>query len=229
MDNIINLDNRDYHMHSITFSDWLSSIDEMVRFAWEIWLTEIAITDHSQAVIDVLALKYKLYKSWQRKMLKDWKNVFNDVNVIFWIEWDLLNEDWDICSNIQWEESNFLILSAHRGIFNWDVNKITDFTIKALERNHERIKFIAHPCNNSDFWEYYDIVRLVDVANEYGVPLEFNAKNLYKWNTNVIKLEYLLKNAKQIYLNSDAHNLWEMKELRKFAINYLEDLKIKNR
>ena len=35
-DKIINLDNRDYHMHSMNFSDGFNTVDEMVKFAGEI-------------------------------------------------------------------------------------------------------------------------------------------------------------------------------------------------
>lgn len=222
---ILNLDNRDYHIHTSTFSDWLSTIDEIVRFAWEIGLTEIAITDHSQFTIDKAQKKHWFFPAWARYSLKTWKNVHNDVNVIFWVEGDLINDDWDICSNIQWKEANFLILAAHFEVFEWNPENITNATIKAIERNHERIKFIAHPCNNSDFWKYYDIEKLVKVANEYNIPLELNAKNLQKWKTNLEKLDYMLKNANEIYINSDAHNLWELKESRKFAINFLKENK----
>lgn len=51
---IINLDNRDYHMYSSSFSDWIPTINEIVQFAWNIGLKEIAITDHSQAAIKFL-------------------------------------------------------------------------------------------------------------------------------------------------------------------------------
>ena len=31
---IINLDNRDYHMHTSSFSDGIPTINELVQFAW---------------------------------------------------------------------------------------------------------------------------------------------------------------------------------------------------
>ena len=210
-------------MHSVTFSDWLSTIDEIVKFAWNIWLTEIAITDHSQAAMDFLTKDNNFFPNWARYSITRWKNVFNNVNVIFWVEWDLLNEDWDVCFNIQWIEPEFIILAAHSCIFKWKPENITNATIKAIERYHNKIKFIAHPCNNSDFWKYYDIEKLVEVANKFNIPLEFNANNLVREKTNLKKLDYLLKNTNNIYLNSDAHTLWELKETRKIAIQFLKD------
>ena len=53
--------------------------------------------------------------------------------------------------------------------------------------------------------------------------MEFNAKNFVKWKTNLKKLDYLLKNANKIYINSDAHNLYELKTVRQKAIQFLKD------
>jgi len=210
-------------MHSVTFSDGLSTIDDIVRFAWDIWLKEIAITDHSDAALKSFEENCWFYPSAARYSLVRWSNVWNDVNVIFWVEWDLLDEEWNICSTVQWIESDFMILSAHKDVYNGDPSTITDATIRAIKKHHNKIKFIGHPCNNADFWEYYDIEKLVDTANEYNIPLECNAKNIVRWKTNLEKLDYLLRNANQIYLNSDAHTLHELKNARPFAIKYLKE------
>jgi histidinol phosphatase-like PHP family hydrolase len=223
MSNILNLDKRDYHMHSVTFSDGLATIDDMVKFAWDIWLQEIAITDHSDAAVKGFKERCWFYPSGARYTLKRWQNVWNDVKVIFWVEWDILNGEGDICTSIQWIESDFLILSAHVDVYKWDPSTVTGATIKAIEKYHKKIKFIGHPCNNADFWEFCDIEKLVVAANQYGVPLECNAKNIVRGKTNLEKLDYLLRNANQVYLNSDAHTLHELKYAREFAINYLKE------
>lgn len=220
---IINQDWRDYHIHSSNFSDWTASIEEITRYVWDIWLKEIAITDHSQAVIDLFINKYKFYPSTARFSLARWQNVRNDVNVIFWVEWDLLTESWDVCFEIQWIEPDFILLSAHLGVYAWNPANITSATIKAIERYHDKIRFIWHPCSTRDYSQYYDIVELVKVANEYDIPLEFNTKNFSKWCTDLDKLDYLLKNANQVYINSDAHSLAELRDNRKNWLDYLKD------
>lgn len=76
---IINLDNRDYHMHSMNYSDWLNTIEEIVKYAWEIWLTEIAITDHSDSAMDALTKKFSVsknsfrYKKCGKMFIMMWK------------------------------------------------------------------------------------------------------------------------------------------------------------
>lgn len=220
---ILNLDWRDYHMHSITFSDWLSTIEEIVKYTWEIWLTEIAITDHSQVMVESYAQRLWIFNTWARTSLSRWKNVWNEVNVIFWVEWDLLNEAWDVCFDIQWLEPEFIILSAHSDLFDWNPENVTSATIKAIKRYHKKIKFIGHPCCNYEFWKHYDIKELVKVANEFNIPLEFNTKSLTSWYENMKKLDYLLKNANQIYINSDSHTLADLRDNRKAWLEFLKN------
>ena len=220
---ILNPDWRDYHMHSTNFSDWTSTIDEIVKFSWDIWLEEIAITDHSDIVLENV-----FRNSWNkwfafRWNLERWKNVFNDVNVIFWVEWDLVNEKWDICSTIQWIEQDFIILSAHAWVYKWEPETVTNWYINAIKRHHDKIKFIGHPCNSKFFSKDVDINRLIDTCNKFDIPMEFNASDFVFGNTDMEKAHIVLKNAKYIYVNSDAHSLYELKEHRKIAFKFLKE------
>lgn len=222
----MNLDNRDYHMHSSTFSDGIPTFNEIADFAGKIWLTEIAITDHSQAAVDIQREKdNRIIWTSARYSIKNWENVYNDVNVIVGVEWDLLNQEGEVCFHIQWKEPDFIILSAHKDVYTSSKSTVTDATIKAIEQHHDKIKFIWHPCNNSDFWEYYDIEKLVAVANKYEVGLEINASKLEWWKTDIEKLDYLLRNTNKIYLNSDAHTLSKLKSSRQFALDWLKENK----
>jgi len=220
---LLNPDERDYHMHTSSFSDGMNSVDEIVKFAWEIGLKEIAITDHSDTCMKNLKKQKGISPSTFRYNIRRRKNVFNDLNVIFWVEADILNQDWDICSTIQGDEPDYIILAGHQHVYQSDPQTITDAHIKAIERYHSKIKFICHPCNNSDFWKYIDIQRLVKVANKYQIPLEFNAKNYVYGKTNMDKLDYLLKNTNEVYINSDAHNLFMLKNHRKSWLQYLKE------
>jgi len=215
---ILNLDNRDYHMHSLNFSDGINTIDEIVKFSWEIWLTEIAITDHSDIAIEKSSSNPP---SW-RWHIERRKNIFNDVNVIFWVEWDLLDEDWNVCFTIQWKEPDFIILSVHKKVYKWDLNNLNLAYEKAIIKYHKKIKFIWHPCLNKTS-EFLDIKKLCDIANKYWIPLEINWTWLKWWKMNIEKHDKMLKYWEKFYINSDSHNLYELKESRKFAIEYLKD------
>lgn len=222
---IINPGNSDYHMHTTDYSDWTSTIDEMVKLAWKIWLTEIAITDHSDIALEKWFRKW--WKQWFafRGNLPRWKNVFNDVNVIFWVEWDLVNQNWDICNTIQGIEQDFFILSAHIWVYESDSETITEWYINAIEKHHEKIKFIGHPCNSRCFSKYVNIEQLIETCNKYDIPMEFNATDLIKKNTDIDKLHIMLTKAKFVYVNSDAHSLYELKFHRKVAFDFLEEHK----
>lgn len=221
--NLDNRDNRDYHMHSMNYSDWLNTIEEIVKFAWEIWLTEIAITDHSDSAMDALTKKFSVSKNSFRYTTKMWKNVHNDVKIIFWVEVDILNENWDICDKIQWFDSEFVNLSAHIDVYEWSLYSINKAYRNAIEKHHKIIKCIWHPCSISNFWEVVDIVELINLANSYWIPLEINGKYLRNWTDKLDKLHILLKNADKMYINSDAHTLYDLKENRKYAINFLKE------
>lgn len=220
---IINLDNSDYHMHSMNFSDWLNTIEEIVRYAWDIGLNEIAITDHSDGAMDVLTSMFNVSKTTFRYSLRKWKNVHNDVNVVFWVEADIMNEDWDISDLIQWKESEFINLSAHKDICWTQVKSIDTAYKNAIEKHHKKIKCICHPCSNTNYWQEVDINNLIDLANKYYIPLEINWNYLYHWKTNIDKLHILIKNANRIYINSDAHSLYGLREYRKNVIKFLEE------
>ena len=222
MTNIINDQNSDYHIHS-TFSDWLSTIEEIVQYAWVIGMEEIAITDHSDHVTNILAERYWVRSSGARYTLGNWVNVHNDVKVIFWVEWDVLNEDGDVCLTNQQIEWNFIILSIH---WNWYLSKhetATKWLLNAIERYHDKINVIGHPYNERELWEFLEIEAIVELANKYWIALEFNHWT-FKKHAIKEKLDYVLKNAKNIYVNSDAHTLWSMKAKRQDCYDYLKEL-----
>ena len=64
---------------------------------------------------------------------------------------------------------------------------------------------------------------IIDLANHYNVPIEFNGSNLYTKRTNMKNLMKVLNHADQIYINSDAHTLYELKEARNFCFEFLEE------
>lgn len=199
----------DLHTHSLQFSDGLNTIDELVQMAGKLGLKKLAITDHSDArTFPLVAF---------RAVISRYANVLNDVEVVFGVEGDLLNDDGDICTTIQRIESEFVILSAHPDTFEGNPELITDAYLKALERHHERIQFIGHPC---DFFPQLEIGRLAEVANDYGIPLEVNTSNLAMKRTDMAKSDAMLSLADQIVVNSDAHSLADM-TTREKGLDYL--------
>lgn len=189
----------DLHTHSLQFSDGLNTIDELAQMAGRLDLKKLAITDHSDA---------RTYpRVAYRVLLIRYANVLNDVEVIFGVEGDLLNDDGDICTTIQKMESEFLLLSAHPDTFKGNPERITDAYLKALEKHHKEIQFISHPCA---YFAHTDIERLTKAANDYGIPVEVNTSNLASGRTDMAKLDVMVTLADQIVVNSDAHSLADM-------------------
>ena len=143
--NIINDPYSDYHIHSL-FSDWVSTIEEIVQFAGIIWMKEIAITDHSDKAIEAGIRRNKITPGWWAKYsLNNRENVWNNVKVTFGVEWDLLNENWDVCLDSQWYPQKFTILSVHRRVYESDPATTWKWFLAAIERFHDQIDCIGHP------------------------------------------------------------------------------------
>jgi histidinol phosphatase-like PHP family hydrolase len=94
---LLNTIHEDYHIHSLNFSDGMNTIDEIAQYAGKMGMKKIAITDHSQKVLDRANITLKN----RRPKMSERKNVHNDVEVIFGVEADLLDEEGNCCFDIQ--------------------------------------------------------------------------------------------------------------------------------
>ena len=220
---ILNTEKEDYHVHSFNFSDGMSDIDEIVKFAGQLGMKKLVITDHSQAGIDA----HGEPKKASRSLLKGenrWFNVFNDVEISFGVEADLLDEEGNICDHIQGVRGDFIILSYHEEVFKGDPKKVTQAFIKAIEKYHDKIHCIGH------IYAFIketgiDIAKIVACANKYKIPFELNCRYITsgKHKADMEALKVMLDKAESIYVNSDAHTLWELKELRNLGFKFLKD------
>lgn len=214
---IINPGNEDFHTHSITYSDGWNSIEDIVKFAGEIGLSKIAITDHCQEYLN----RYNYPAKTHRGIINRWENIFNGTSVIFGIECDILNEKGDISKDIQGLESDFLILSTHKKVYSGDEKKLTEAYLNAIEKHVDMIKFLGHPC--SKYFEGLDIDAVTESANRYNIPMELNCANLVNKKTQLDLLEKMLKKIERIYVNSDGHTFSELKNYRQKGFKYLKE------
>lgn len=225
-DRILNDEFSDFHIHSV-FSDGCATIEEIVQYAGKLWMKEIAITDHDDVAIERLEEICHIKPAWgARYALRNRENVHNNVIVHFWVEWDVLNESWECCFTCQWGEldDQFIILSVHKNNYDSDLSSVTKGFLNAIEQFHDKIDCIWHPYDVNQLGGFIDIRALVDIANSYDIPLEFNRWTFDKWRAIEDKLLYMLNNAKKIYVNSDAHSLASIKPLRKSCYEFIESL-----
>ena len=212
----------DYHIHSSTLSDGMNSIDEIVIQAGKLKYKEIAITDHNQEY-----LKYHGFKANTHYSIissKRWKNIHNGVHIIFGVEADLLNENGDICDKIQNISTEFMILSSHQKIYSGDVSLIKKGYLNAISRYGSEIRLLGHLCSQqfSDYLNTEDIIEIVVAANKAKIPLEFNCANLVNNKTCENNLKAMLSCCKSLYVNSDAHTLYEFVNVRNEGFKYLK-------
>ena len=213
----------DYHIHSSTFSDGFNSIDEIVIAAGQLGYKEVAITDHSQALLDAygIAMKthYDLIDSGR------WINIHNKVSVTFGVEADLLNTDGDICDNIQGITPKFVILSAHKKVYSGDLNRIKLAYLNAIERYGKDIDILGHLCNKqiAKFLSTNDIIQIVEAANDSAIALELNCANLVYGKTYLNHLKTMLTHARNLYVNSDSHTMNEFIGLREKGFQFLKN------
>ncbi|MBU1974917.1 MAG: PHP domain-containing protein [Nanoarchaeota archaeon] len=216
---IVNPDSEDYHVHTSTFSDGWNSVDEVVKYAGVLGLTKIALTDHSQAGIDATGLGQKTF----RAIVPRWKNVHNDVEVIFGVEGDLLNDSGDVCFDIQGIESAYSILAVHHNVYVGDPTKITDAYLNAIQRHGDKIAFVAHLTAKKALVDHLDVSKVVRAANDYGIPLELNGADLAMNRSDPDVLRHMLNEADAIYVNSDAHTLADLRDFRELGFQYLRE------
>lgn len=220
MKKILNAIHEDYHMHSINYSDGMNTIDEIVQYADKIWLKKLVITDHSQFIEDQKGFAIRNRRS---HTMNRWKNVYNDVDVSFWVEWDMINDTWECCFDIQWIESDFSILSCHDEVYQWNLKNITQAYTNAIKRYHDKIKFIWHICFMLSS-EYLDIPEISKVLNQYQIPIELNSYYLHVGKTDTKKLNQLLSLLETwVYVNSDMHTLKDF-SYRQAGFDYLKSL-----
>lgn len=214
----------DYHIHTSTISDGLNSLDEMVVQAGKLKLKEIAVTDHSQAYMHSHGMKinthYNILSSGR------WKNIHNTVNVIFGVEADLLNERGDMCDDIQGICPEFVILSTHKNVYRGDLEKIKKGYLAAIDRHGSRINLLGHLYSRSfsQFLNPDDILEVVNAANSANIAMELNCSHLVNAKICEANLKAMLTACEFLYVNSDAHTLYELSDLRREGFKYLSEV-----
>lgn len=216
---ILNTIHEDYHMHSLNYSDGMNTIDEIVQYAGKLGMKKITITDHSQFALDK---EWFSIRNRRGHIIDRWVNIYNDVDVQFGIEGDLIDEEGNCCFDIQWCTSDFCLLSCHPEVFEWDLKNITQAYINAIHKHHDKIKCIGHICMQRSS-EHLDIQAIAEVLNQYQIPIEINCYYLSEGKTNLEKLHQLLSLIESwVYVNSDMHTLHDFSR-RQAGFDYLKE------
>lgn len=212
----------DYHTHSSNYSDGFNTIDEIVLKAGELGYEEIAITDHSQALLDA----YGIAKKTHYEVISGgrWENIYNDVNVIFGVEADLLDGEGNICRDIQGKVPDFVLLSTHKKVFRDSLQQLKKGYLNAIERYGDSIDCLGHLCIKplTEGLKPAYITEIVEAASKKDIAVELNCSNLAYGKTDLDNLEAMLSACDKLYVNSDAHTMNELISIRQKGFDYLE-------
>lgn len=220
---IINpIETGDFHVHSATLSDGLNTIDELVVTAGRLGYSRMAVTDHNQHYMACYKFAYRTHYSIIAN--KRWRNIHNDVAVTFGVEADLLNEKGDLCLEIQDLTPDFVILSTHKNVYAGSPDQLKTGYLNAIRRFGDQIDCLGHLCVRAfaDSLGPGDIEAIVRAANDADIALELNCANLVNGKTSIENLDVMLAHCSKLYVNSDAHTLYEFTELRQKGFDYLK-------
>lgn len=212
----------DYHIHSAHFSDGFNTLDEITLQAGRLGLQEIVITDHSQDYLDSYGMAMRTHYNIITN--GRWRNIHNDVTVRFGVEADLLTDEGAICDHIQGVQPDFVILSTHRRVYRGDFKVLKTGYLRAIETHGSRIDILGHLCctQMADYLGEEDVLEIVAAANEADIALELNGSNLVNHRTEPKSLKVMLDTCKRLYINSDAHTLFDLAHNRRAGFAYLE-------
>ncbi|GGE76539.1 DNA polymerase/3'-5' exonuclease PolX [Priestia taiwanensis] len=201
----------DIHMHS-TWSDGGYSIEEMAEACRARGYRYMAITDHSQYLKVANGLtKERLLK--QGEEVKRLNEKYDDFMILRGIEMDILPDATLDFDDDVLEGLDFVIGSVHSS-FSQDRETIMKRLKAAVENAH--VDMIAHPTGRLiGRREGYDVDvdMLIQLAKETGTILELNA-NPNRLDLNVEHLKKAQANGVKIAINTDAHNLDMLEDMK---------------
>lgn len=201
----------DLHLHS-SWSDGVSTIEELVQAAIERGYSYLAVTDHSKslAIANGLTLE-RLRLQW--KEIERLQVEYAPFRILKGLEVDILKEGILDYDHTVLEQLDIVIASIHTG-FRQESEVLTKRLISALKNPY--VDIVAHPSGRIlgrrppyDF----DFDQVISAAAETGTALEINSSpdrlDLNAENSRVAK-----ENGIPIVINTDAHDTARMEEIR---------------
>jgi DNA polymerase (family 10) len=201
----------DLQMHT-TASDGRNSIEEMALAAKELGYEYISLTDHSKAVTVANGLDEKRTLEQIKKIhAANAKNL--GIQVLASSEVDVLkNGKLDLDDEVL-AQLDVVLVSVH-SYMNLDRAEMTERILAAIENPYTQI--VGHPTGRlvlrRDAYAY-DMERILDAANKYGVVMECNAspERLDLMDTH---LRMAKERGVKIVISTDAHTTRGLQAMR---------------
>ena len=191
-----------FHVHS-TYSDGVSSLEEMVKTAEGLGYEYVGISDHSQSA----KYAHGLEPDRLRKQQKEIDGLRKKYKIrIFWgVESDILPDGRLDYPDSILKEFDFVIGSVHSN-FNLPEKAQTERILKAMDLSY--LTFVGHPTGRLLLGrEGYavDLLKIIDGAKVRGVTLELNA-NPYRLDLDWRFCPAAKKLGVKVSINPDAHS-----------------------
>lgn len=199
-----------FHCHT-TYSDGLSTLEDMADAAQKLGWRYLGIADHSKAAAYAGGLSEAKVKQ-QQKEIDKLNGKLKNLRLFKGTEVDILADGSLDYSDKLLATFDYVVAAIHSK-FKMTEEEATKRTIKAVKNKH--VTFIGHPTGRlllSRDGYPINMVEVIDAASDYGKGIEINAHPLR------LDLDWrLLKYAKQkkipIYINPDAHNTDGLKDV----------------
>lgn len=213
----------DYHTHT-TYSHGLGSIEDNVKAAIKIGLTEIAISDHGPGHMG-FGIKRSKYQE-MRNVIDDLNEKYPEIKILLGLEANILDIDGNLDVDDHILELNDILLAGYhfgsrptrlfRDMYmhylNYRSKKIKDLErIKEINTmsiinaiNKYDIDLITHPGAKGPV----DIKRIGEAAVKRGTALEINSSHGHL-TIEELKIAMKIDNL-EFMINSDAHNVGDI-------------------
>jgi putative hydrolase len=218
----------DYHTHT-TYSHGLGSIEDNVKAAIKMGLTELAISDHGPGHMG-FGIKRSKYKE-MRDTIDELNIKYPDIKILLGLEANILDIEGNIDVDDHILELNDILLAGyhfgskptklfrdmHMHYLNYRSGKLKDLsklkeinTVSIINAiNKYKIDLITHPGSKGPV----DIIRIGEAAVKRGTALEINSSH---GHLSVEELREAIKvDGLEFMINSDAHNEGDIGNFKK--------------
>jgi len=205
---------KDYHVHSI-FSDGKNTIEENVKRAVELGLSEVGVSEHGFNQLKAGIKREDLGKI--KAEIARVQALYPSVKIKLGIEANLLNLNGDVdLTDEDVKQFDFIILGIHKLTYGKKVKGSFSFNLKnMLFKSKKRAKQIAHSYElafsrypitivaHPNYAGKCDIEELIKSCKKHGVLFELNRKHLEDIEPDVDKI---VASDVPLIFSSDAHN-----------------------
>ncbi|WMJ23495.1 phosphatase [Paludicola sp. MB14-C6] len=207
----------DTHCHTIASSHAYSTVLENAKFASEIGLKYLAITDHAPEMTDSPHF-------WHFVNMKTIPNELFGVKILKGAEVNILNSSGDIdLDDYSLSYLNWIVASLHEPTFqSTSINNNTQAYLNIAK--NPKVDVIGHSGNPNYVYDYEKVIKSF---KEYNKLVEINQNSLHVRAGSLTNCEEIAKLCKKyevkVIVNSDAHFAYSIGQVDD-ALKLLSDI-----